>query len=132
MNKSIYRMNESEITSSYIVIQVRCYPMTEDKFYKLIKESKQLSCWSKDIFLIGLGLAIKVVCVWGQVIYFSYKDPDKVSLIISKLENWEYIAIIICVLFSVGLRIISKYTISDRDNLIRDIKRFFEEAKRNG
>ena len=132
MNKSIYRMNESEITSSHIVIQVRCYPMTEDKFDKLIKESEQLSCWSKDIFLIGLGLAIKVVCVWGQVIYVSYKDPNKVSLIISKLENWEYIAIIICIFFSVGLRIVSKHTISDRDNLIRDIKRFFEEAKRNG
>lgn len=115
--------------SSHIVIQMRCYPMTEDKFYKLITSSKKLSNYSKDVLLIGIGLTFKVISIWGQVIYKSYFNPGEVNSVISKIEVWEYIAIIIAFFISFILWATSKYIISDRDKMIRDIKTFFEEAK---
>ncbi len=128
-NTCKYKVDESEIMSSRIVIEARCYPMTEYKFDKLISNSTGVTSWAKDIFLIGLGLSLKVLCVWGQIIYKGYSDVSEISILVSKIESWEYLVILITFVISFSIWVTSKCTTSGKDKLIRDIKTFFNEGK---
>lgn len=123
-----YIFNESELMSSNILIQIRCYPMTEDKFNKLINNSSKLGAYSKDVLFIGIGIAIKVISVWAIVIYKSHHDSNNIREIISKIDTWEYLAIIICLFLSLILKLLSKCIVTDRDNLIKSIRRFYNEG----
>ena len=126
-----YTFSESELMSSNILIQMRCYPMTEDKFYRLIDNSSKLGTYSKDILFIGIGIAIKVLSIWGLIIYNSHNNSNNIKELISKIDTWEYLAIGFCLVASLVLKIISICIVTDRDNLIKSIKRFYTEG-RNG
>lgn len=123
-----YTFNESELMSSNILIQMRCYPMTEDKFYRLIDTSSKLGTYSKDMFFVGIGIAVKVLSIWCLIIYNGHNNSDNIKDLISKIDTWEYIAVGACFLVSLILKLISMCIVTDRDNLIKSIKRFYTEG----
>lgn len=128
---TFYTLKESDLTSANLVIQVRFYPMTEDKFYRLINNSKKITGFSKDIFFIGLGILIKVACVWMQIVYTSYSNPKEIPSVTSKIDIWEYWAIVITFIIALGLYVTSKYVTNDRDRIIQEVKNFFKKNVKN-
>lgn len=121
-----YTLDKSTISSSNIVIQMRCYPMSEDKFNTLISSSAKLGGFSKDILLIGVGIAFKIVAVWVIYIYNGYQGNTGTN-VLAKVESWEYASLFACLGFALLLKIVSLAIVSDRDALIKEIRQFYKD-----
>ena len=69
-----YKIREADIKNAEILVEVSCYPMTREKFEKLIRSSSFLDDWTINILFIGVGFAIKILTVWGIFIFNGYSD----------------------------------------------------------
>ena len=133
--KIIYPIDESDIISTKLVIEVICYPLTEDKFYRLINSPQnitKITKYSKEIAFIGIGLLFKIVCVWGEIVYKAYNDPYTIKSTILKISNWEYFVVLSTFIISYLFHWYNKKTqkASDRDLIIQEIKDFFKKSKK--
>lgn len=124
----IYEFKESEITSSNILIKVSCYPMTEEKFLRLISKSSKLMDVAQNIFYVAVGMLLKIIGVYIIIIKASYKREDT-SGIVNKIEDWEYWSLFIAMLISAVCYVGSKCMKSDRNDLIKEIEIFFKKKK---
>jgi len=124
----IYEFKESEITSSNILIKVSCYPMTEEKFLRLISKSSKLMDVAQNIFYVAVGMLLKIIGVYIIIIKASYKREDT-SGIINKIEDWEYWSLFIAMFISAVCYVGSKCMKSDRNDLIKEIEIFFKKKK---
>ena len=121
-----YIIRETDIKNSNILVEVNCYPMTREKFEKLIRSTSHRDDWAINILFIGIGFAIKIFTVWGIFIFHGYSGNSKVNILFT-IESWEYGALLVCgVAFGI-LKLWSFLWPSKRDKLQREIQDFFKQ-----
>lgn len=126
-------LSEEKMSDQPIFKLIICYPLSEDQFKQILKSSNnKWKEWAKDVFLIAIGIALKIIVIWGMVVFYAYQNADTQGLV-QKIDSWEYYVLLICVIFAgISYHFISKKYATEEDKLVDEIKAFYKEKKNHG
>jgi hypothetical protein len=118
-------LSSSELRTEQILILHRVFPLDENNFNKLIKNSTGYKDWALNIFLMSVGWAFKLVSalIAFLVAYHATEANEKVPI---DIEPWEVISVGLALFICVVLYILGRYIKSDRDKLIASIESHFK------
>ncbi len=118
-------LSSSELRTEQILILHRVFPLDENNFNKLIKNSAGYKDWAQNIFLMSVGWAFKLASalIAFLIAYHAAEANEKVPI---DIESWEVISVGLALFICLVLYILGRYIKNDRDKLIATIETHFK------
>ena len=107
-----------EPQESFIV--QRLYNLSNEEFNILISKEHPMRAWALSM---GLGVYVPLFMCVGKYAYNKYDNKS------ARVENWEWVSLIIIIVLSIVLYSIASFFPSDKKKSIKNIQSFFKSQK---
>jgi ABC-type xylose transport system permease subunit len=119
-----------EIEQGEVSLLLPGYTINEHEYNLLVSSNTGFNDWSKSFLLISLGWIVKILSVVILFFWLYYEaDPEKRFNINPDLKTWEFISVVVALFMWLILFLFGCVIKSEKDNLKKDIKKYYQDRK---